>query len=103
MRTPRIYSLNFPKCHTAVLAIVSVLHIVSLVLTYLITESLYLLTTFFQFPLLSPSNSGNHKSDFFFSELLFLGGRQVTYFKDKLQIKCPIHLNSLKPKVDYAY
>ena len=40
------------------------------VLTYLVTGSLYLLTTFIQF-LLSPAlNLGNHKSDLFFYELV---------------------------------
>ena len=52
MRSLRISSVNnFPVYNTAVLAIVVVLYITSLVLIYLITGSLYLLTTFFQLPL----------------------------------------------------
>ena len=72
MRTLRIYSLyNFPMYHTAVLAIVIMLYITSLVLIYLITESLYLLTTFLQFPLPSFPAIGNHKSDLFFYKFCF--------------------------------
>ena len=37
---------NFPKYHIAVLTIVILLYITFLILTYLITGSLYLLTTF---------------------------------------------------------
>ena len=37
-------------------------------LLYLVTERLYLLTTFLQFSLPSPPASGNHKSDLFFFE-----------------------------------
>ena len=44
------------------------LYIASLVLIYLITGSLYLLTTFMSFPLPLPPTSGNHKSDLFFYE-----------------------------------
>ena len=51
MRTHKMYSLNsFPVYHTAVLPIVMMLYITSLVLIYLITGNLYLLTTFLQFP-----------------------------------------------------
>ena len=54
MRTLRIYSLyNFPVYHTALLTIVIILYIISVVLIYLTTGSLYLLTAFLQF-LLSP-------------------------------------------------
>lgn len=52
MRTHSICSLNFP--YIAVLAVVILLYITSLVLTYLITGSLCLLTTFPQFPLPHP-------------------------------------------------
>ena len=38
-------------------------------LTYLVTESLYLLTTFIQFSLLLPPASGDHKSDLLYHEL----------------------------------
>ena len=49
MRTLRIYSIrNFPICHTAVLTIVITLYIIPLVLIYLITGSVYFLTTFLQ-------------------------------------------------------
>lgn len=55
MRDPRIYSLHiFPIYHTAVLAIVVSLYITFLVLIYIITGNLYLLT-FLQFSLLPPS------------------------------------------------
>ena len=40
-------------------------------LIYLITNSLYLLTTFIQFLLPSPAASGNHKSDLIFYEFVF--------------------------------
>ena len=46
MMTLRFYSLNnIPVCHTAVLTVV-IVSMASLVLTYLITEGLYLSTTF---------------------------------------------------------
>ena len=38
-------------------------------LTHLITESLYLLTTFIQFSLILPTASGDHKSDLLYHEL----------------------------------
>ena len=44
--------------------------ITSLVFTYLVTESLYLLTTFINSPSLLPT-SGNHKSYLFFYECVF--------------------------------
>ena len=68
MRTLRIYSLNnLPIYHTAVLAIVFMLKLISLVLIiYFVSGSLYVLTTFFQFCLLLHSTSGNHKPDLFF-------------------------------------
>ena len=65
MRTLRIDSLNFHVKHTAVLTVVSMLCIMSLVLIYLITGSLYILTTFIQFPHYSPPPHHNHKSDLF--------------------------------------
>lgn len=43
VRTHGIYFLNFPISPTAVLAVVIMLYVTSLVLTYFITESLYLL------------------------------------------------------------
>jgi len=46
---------NFQIYHTAVLNIVISLYITSPGLTYLITESVYLLTTFIQFPSAPPS------------------------------------------------
>ena len=50
MRTLRIYSLNnFPIYHIAVLAIIIMLYITYLVLIYLITGNVLLLT-FLQFP-----------------------------------------------------
>ena len=71
MRTLRIYSLNnFPIYHTAVL-IIFIMYITSLVLIYLITGSLDLLTAFIQFLLPPPSASSNHKSDLFFYEFVF--------------------------------
>ena len=72
MRTLRIYPFNnFPGRRTAVLAVVTMLYVTSLVLTYPVTGSLYLLTTFLQVRLFPPSASGNHKSDLFFCEYYF--------------------------------
>ena len=71
MRTLRIYSLN--SCHIlhpALFTIFIMLCITALVLIYLITGSLYLLTTFIQFPLPPPPASGNHKPDLFFYEFV---------------------------------
>ena len=49
MRSLRIYSLNFPILyHIAVLTIGITVYITFLVLMYLITGNLYLLTTFLQ-------------------------------------------------------
>ena len=50
-----IYSLNFSTYPTVVVTIAS------LALTSLTSGSLYVLTTFLQLPLLSPSTSGNHQ------------------------------------------
>ena len=66
MRTPEIYSFNFPMYHTAVLTRIIKLYIASLALIYVITESLYVLTTIILFSFLSLSNSGKHKSGPFF-------------------------------------
>ena len=58
MRTLRIYSLN--SCHiehTAMFILFITLYMTSLVLTYLITGILSLLTTFIQFPLPLPPTS----------------------------------------------
>ena len=52
-------------------AIVITLYVTSLVLSYLQTGSLCLLTTFLHFPLPQPSASGNYKSDVFFYEFGF--------------------------------
>ena len=68
MKTLRIYSLNnFDIEHTAMLIIFIMLYIAPLVTVniYLITESLFLLTTFTQLPLSPPLTSGNHESDLF--------------------------------------
>ena len=54
----------------AVLIILIILYITSLLLTYLITASLHLLSAFIQFSILLPSASGNHKSDLFFYEFV---------------------------------
>ena len=71
MRTLRSYSLNnFPIYHTVVLLIVITLYITALVLVYLITGSIYLLTTFFQFPLPPRTASSNHKTNLFFCEFV---------------------------------
>ena len=52
MRVLRIYSLNnYPVYYKAVVVIVIMLYITSLALTYLLTASLYLSTTFIQPPL----------------------------------------------------
>ena len=52
MRTLRIYSLNnFQIHHTAMLTVVIILYITPLVLIYLITGSVDLLTTSIHFPL----------------------------------------------------
>lgn len=48
MRTLRVYPLTFPSSPTAMLAVVLKLYMMSLTLTYLITGSLYLATTFLQ-------------------------------------------------------
>ena len=51
MRTLRSYTpKNFRICPTAVLTVVIVLYMTSPVFIYLVSESLYRLTTFFQFP-----------------------------------------------------
>ena len=64
MRTVRIYSLDFHVYHIAVLTII-IMH-VSLILIHLVTGSLYVLTTFLQFPLPQHSASGNLRSDLIF-------------------------------------
>ena len=75
MTTLRIYSLNsFPIYHTAVVPIAIMLYITSLGLMYLITGSLYLLTTFIKFSLSPTPAASNHKSNLFFYEFgVFLG------------------------------
>ena len=75
MRTFRICSFsNFQIYHTVVLTIVIMMYIASPILIYLITVSLYLLTTFVPFAHPSPPASGNHKSDLFYYEFGDLGG-----------------------------
>ena len=67
MRTLRIYYLNnFHIQCTAVFSIFIMLYITSLILIYLITGSLYLLTVFIQVPIPPPPASGRHQSDLFF-------------------------------------
>ena len=65
MRTLRIYFLdNFLMYHIAVLAILIMLYITFLVaFIYLTTRSLYILTSFLQFPFPLPLASSNHKSE----------------------------------------
>lgn len=73
MRTLRIYSQHLSYIIYCILAIFIMLYLISLIFVYLISESLYLLTTIssFSFPLHSPlPTSSNHKSDFFFSEFV---------------------------------
>ena len=49
MRILSVYPLYyFQICHTSVSAIVIVLYVISLVIIYILTESLYLWTTFIQ-------------------------------------------------------
>ena len=79
IRTHRITSPNFSVYHTALLAIVIMLFIASLVLIYLITGGLYLLTTFLQFRVSPPLASGSHKSDLFFCELVSFLKKKSTY------------------------
>ena len=57
------------------------LYITFLVLTYFITGSLYLWTTFIQFPIPPPPTSVNHKSDLLFYEFvcLFVFEVKLTY------------------------
>ena len=57
--------------HVALLTMVNMVNITSFMLVYLITGSLYMLTTFLQSPLLLLTSSGNHKSDLFFGCVLF--------------------------------
>ena len=66
-----IYSLKFPRYCIAVVAIVP-LYITPLLLIYLVTGGLYLLTTFLHFflPSLFPA-SGNYKSDIIFFSMSF--------------------------------
>jgi len=72
MRNLNIYPFNnFLIYYTLPLAIVIILYITSLVLIYLITESLCILITFFQYPPML-STSINHKSGLFFHEFFFV-------------------------------
>lgn len=67
MRTLKIYFFNNnPVYHTAVLPIPNVIYYIPN--TVLVTGSLYILTTFLQFPLPTLRASGNHKYDLFFYE-----------------------------------
>ena len=67
MRTLRIFSLNFPIHHRALLTTVIMLYIIFQRL-YLVTGSLYLLITLLWFALLPNPTSDNHKLDLFFYE-----------------------------------
>ena len=72
MQISRIYSLsNFQIWHTTKFTLVIMLYITSSVLIYLITQSLYLLTTLIQFLFPSPPISGGYESDYFSSMSLF--------------------------------
>ena len=63
MRAFKIYSFsNFQMYNIVLSTIVNVLYITFPGLTYFITRSLYLLTTFIHFPLTPPPTSGNHLS-----------------------------------------
>lgn len=67
MRTLRLSWLSNPHVsRTAVLIMCILLYITFVVLIYLMTRSLYLLTTFIQFPLFPLPASGNQESDLFF-------------------------------------
>ena len=66
MRPLRLYSLNrFLVYHRAVSATVIRLHVMSLVLTYLMTKSLVIILLFLLF---TPLAYSNHKSDLSFYE-----------------------------------
>ena len=64
MKTFKIYYVNNFKIYNRVLSIAMMLYIISPELTYFITRSLYLLTTFtYSYPH-SPTTSGNHHNKF---------------------------------------
>lgn len=89
MQISRIYSLsNFQIWHTTKFTLVIMLYITSSVLIYLITKSLYLLTTFIQFVLPSPPISGGYRSDYFFSMSLFF-----SVSLDSTVRSCHVHLS----------
>ena len=72
MRTPRIYSLhNFHIWHIVVLITLFMLYIASLILIYLISRALYLLSAFIQFFFSPPSTSGVHYSDLVFISIFW--------------------------------
>ena len=73
----RIYRHNnFHIKYTAVLILFIMLHIISSVLICLIRGSLFLFTAFMQSPFFPDPASGNHKSELFFYEFVWL----VVYF-----------------------
>ena len=92
MRTLRIYSQLSYISYINVSCGYHVVYITSLVLTYLITRSLYLLTTFLQFLLPLHLASGNHKSDLFFCELVVLFFLFVFYIIQYLFFSDLFHL-----------
>ena len=73
---------NFSVYHTPLLIIVIMLHITSPIPVYLITGSLYVLTSLLQFPLPTTFASGNHNliSFSFFFSFLFFFINLFTYF-----------------------
>ena len=72
MRTFNVYSLNDFQIYSIVLTIVTMLYITSPELIYLITGSLYLLTTFTRFLHPLPPATSNHQSVLCFCEFGFL-------------------------------
>lgn len=96
MRILCIYSLyNFPTYHIAVLVIVTILHIPSLVLLYLITGSLYVLITFLQFPFPTSLASSNHESDFFLWICLFYEIPHISEIIHYLSFSDLVHLHNI--------
>lgn len=80
MGTLRIFSLDLPVYHAALLAIILVLGLLSLGLLYLITASWDLLAIFLQFLLPPPSTSGNQESDLFFYDFGSFSSLPLPFF-----------------------